>query len=954
MESQALQDLVAEQEAPSRALIEREAPLALISRALSEACEGRGSVVAVEGAHGLGKSSLVSVARTLAADDGLEVLSAQGRELEQDFTFGVLLQLFESRIAAASEEERGRLLSGAARMAVPLFAPGPRQVPDEHSFSILHGLYWLCVNLAAQLPLLLTVDDVDLADATSLRFLLYLTERVQELPIAVVVAHGSALRCPDPDVLWQTTRHPAATGCRLHPLSVQGTARLMRTSLYPQAETDFCRAVHDATGGNPLLLHDLLPQLAGAGIEPVRVSAPEVAAFAPPGLGAAVTARIRPLGEDTEKLVLAAAVLGPGTEVRHAAVLAGLDLTAAAAAADALMAAGVLARDERLTFVHPIVMRALNAEQPPARWAEVHLRAARILAEEEAAPEVIAAHLMNSTRSGSGWAVDALCAAAEDALERGAPAAAVNYLRRALQEPPVRDRRAHVVLQLGRAEATAGNPQAVDRLSEAIERLPDPLDRARTALETGRMLFSLGRLDDAAGAFRRGIDELPREDEGLGELLRAALGTVSRLETARAGLPAAPSVAPKGNDTPGKRAQLAQLALEGALRGDARDEVLELATRALARGALLDDTTADGISYYVAASALTVAEDLQTAEAALTAAVEEARSRGSVLGMATSSYFRSLAIQRRGRVGDASADARAALAAERHGWRLAGAGARAVLADTLVELGDLQAAERLIEESEAHAEEEGEASATRTAFLAARGRLRLLRGEGEEALADFTSAGDYLLALGITNPALSAWRSGAARAHALVGDRDEAVRLAEEELDLARRFGAPGTVGHSLRALAAVQGGPAALELLEEAVRQSEQSQAALERARALIDYGSALRRAGRRRDAREPLRLGLDLAQRCGAAELAGRAMRETTAAGARPRRTAMEGLEALTARERQVAGLAAQGMSNREIAEALFVTVKTVEWHLKHTYAKLGVSSRRELRGAMTDAAQ
>jgi ATP/maltotriose-dependent transcriptional regulator MalT len=508
-----------------------------------------------------------------------------------------------------------------------------------------------------------------------------------------------------------------------------------------------------------------------------------------------------------------------------------------------------------------------------------------------------------------------------------------------------------VVLQLGRAEATAGNPQAVDRLSEAIERLPDPLERARTALETGRMLFALGRFDDAAAAFQRGIDELPPENDGVGDLLAASLATVARLETARTGLPPSPTAVPPGNDTPGERAQLSQLAVEAALRGEPRDEVLELATSALARGALLDDTTADGITYYVAASALIVAEDLQTAEAALTAAVEEARSRGSVLGLATASYFRSLAIQRRGRIGDASADARVALSAERHGWSLAGAGARAVLADTLVELGDLQAAERLIEESEAHADE---TSPTRTAFLAARARLALLRGEGEDALADFRECGDLLLRIGITNPALFAWRSGAGRAHALLGDREQGLALVEEELALAERFGAPGVIGHTLRALAAVKGGPAGLEALEEAVRQSERSQAALERARALVDYGAALRRAGRRRDARDPLRRGLDLAQRLGAAELAGRAMRETTAAGARPRRTAMEGLEALTARERQVAGLAAQGMSNREIAEALFVTVKTVEWHLKHTYEKLGVSSRRELRGALTDAAQ
>jgi DNA-binding CsgD family transcriptional regulator len=128
-----------------------------------------------------------------------------------------------------------------------------------------------------------------------------------------------------------------------------------------------------------------------------------------------------------------------------------------------------------------------------------------------------------------------------------------------------------------------------------------------------------------------------------------------------------------------------------------------------------------------------------------------------------------------------------------------------------------------------------------------------------------------------------------------------------------------------------------------------ESSQAALDRARALVDLGGTLRRAGRRRDARQPLTLGLDLAGRCGARALAQRAREELVAVGARPRRDAATGREALTARESQVAGLAAQGMSNREIAEALFVTVKTVEWHLGHAYEKLGVRSRRELGRAL-----
>ena len=229
-------------------------------------------------------------------------------------------------------------------------------------------------------------------------------------------------------------------------------------------------------------------------------------------------------------------------------------------------------------------------------------------------------------------------------------------------------------------------------------------------------------------------------------------------------------------------------------------------------------------------------------------------------------------------------------------------------------------------------------------------RVHLLRQRPDEALADFIACGGILGAAGATNPSVLPWRSGAARALWVLGDHDEARLLADEELSLARDFGAPGPIGRALRTLAGMEEGPRTVELLEEAVACLEHSPTALERARALVELGSALRRVRRPRDAREPLRRGLDLAQRCGAAELARRAMREVTAAGARPRRTALHGLEALTPRELQTAGLAAEGLSNREIADALYVTLKTVEWHLKHTYGKLGISSRAELAQALT----
>jgi DNA-binding CsgD family transcriptional regulator len=193
----------------------------------------------------------------------------------------------------------------------------------------------------------------------------------------------------------------------------------------------------------------------------------------------------------------------------------------------------------------------------------------------------------------------------------------------------------------------------------------------------------------------------------------------------------------------------------------------------------------------------------------------------------------------------------------------------------------------------------------------------------------------------------SMWvRSGAALALDRLGRHDEAIALLEEELAAARRWGAPGTVGPALRMLGLLRGD---LALLEEAVGVLETSHARLELAKALADLGAALRRERRPSDAREPLRRALEVADACSADGLVEHVRSELYAAGARPRTSALGGVDALTASERRVAGFAAEGQSNRDIAQALFVTPKTVEVHLSNAYRKLGIRSRRELAGAL-----
>jgi len=225
--------------------------------------------------------------------------------------------------------------------------------------------------------------------------------------------------------------------------------------------------------------------------------------------------------------------------------------------------------------------------------------------------------------------------------------------------------------------------------------------------------------------------------------------------------------------------------------------------------------------------------------------------------------------------------------------------------------------------------------------------IELASADGEAALA---AAEDYERhAEPARNPAWVPWRSLKAQALALLDRREEAIELAREEVELAREWGAPTGLGRSLRVLGELLARDGMAEL-EEAAELLEVSSQRIERARALAALGAELRRARRPTDAREPLRRALELCEITGAKALEENVRSELYATGARPRTTALGGVESLTERELRVATLAADGQTNRDIAQALYVTPKTVEVHLSNAYRKLDIASRRELPAALT----
>ena len=929
----------------ARMLLERERELLIIEDAVRRAGAGTGSLLVFEGEHGSGKSALLHEAIAAAERTGALPLRATGAELERDFPFGVALQLLEP-VLEDVEEESG-LFIGPASLARPLFDSGAQpatQLPDKPDFSILHGLYWLAANLAGRQPLLLALDDAHWADPASLRFLLYLCKRLDELPVVVVLAAEPGEPEADTGLLGELTARFAAARVALMGLNEDASEQLVR-SIKDDADDDLCRACHEVTRGNPLYLSLVAAELReqnGSGDSPERVRE-----LGSEPIADRVLARLERLGPDAVALARATAVIGDGLRLRQAASLASLDIDAASAAADRLTAAQVLTLNGRLAFAHPIVRNSVLSSLEPAERSRLRLGAAELLAADGSPPERVASQLLEAQEQGSDWVVQTLIEAAERALAQGAPESAVSYLRRAVIEPPDRELRPRVQLLLGQAEAAVGEPNSLNRLEKAIELLDDPAARASVRLELGRGLHLQGRHREAVRTFKDGLGELDG-DSDLALRLETAHVTARRLS-----YEPVESIDPllarglNGSDTAVARDLLAHAAFESAL-GGGRDAAatIDLAQRALAGGTLLEEEGPHSLSLYLATTALTLAEDLQAAELVLALALDEADRCGSLVAVATASHFRGMTVLRRGRLRDAEADLRSAAGSAPKAWRFALPASHALLAECHLARGDVDSAWREVENADRFASED---DPWLPILLVARGQVQDARGRRDEALDDLRTAGRLGERLGALNPSALPWRSAAAAVLHRAGEEGEAVQLAEEEVQAARAFGAPGPEGRALRVLGTVVGGREGLAHLERAVELLEGSQAALERARAHVELGAALRRARRRSAARVQLQAGGDLAKRCGADQLGARAHEELVALGSRPRRLATTGREALTPRELQVAELAADGLSNRQISERLFVTLKTVEWHLRNSFEKLDVDSRAGLKSSL-----
>ncbi len=937
------------------ALLEREAELQQLRSRIDAAVHGQGAAVAVVGPAGIGKTSLLAAVRDHARSAGLAVLVARGGELERGFSYGVVRQLFERALRELSPRARKTVLGGAAALAAKaLGLAGAAAKPSAATpFTTLHALYWVCANLAERRPLLLAIDDLHWCDEASLRWLAYLQRRVAELPLLVVTAARPPADAAQAELLAGAIADALVQP--LAPLSEAAVAAVVGSTLGSTPQPEFVQACHAATRGNPFLCTTLLSALAEEGVRPEAREAARVIALGASAVSAVVVHRLGRIEPAAAALARAVAVLGNDVELHHAATLAQLSAAQAAAAADALVTQEVLRTQPSLDFSHPLVRAAVHERIPAAERALLHRRAAQLLAGEGLAPERIAAHLLVAEPAGDAATVESLRAAARRAAAHGDARSALSFLRRALREPPAAGLRAALLHELGVAELAAGEmaPAAL-HMDEARSLERDPSARAQIASDLSQALLTPGRYADAVAVLECALDELAGHDRDLALRLEAELYQCAQMQ---------PSLyanvkdrldryaADAGSATRGERGLLAMRATETCLRTGSAAQVRAWCERAFERG-LQGDQDAYASLWGNAAFPLIFADGFAAATRVTQRAVDDAHQRGAPLASVRAFAARSMLHFRQGALLRAASDARTAVELGlTAGYRVALI-PLGVLIESLVESGELAAAQTALHDAGG----DGDGVIAERFFdnwlLHARALLREAQGRSTDAMADFEQLG----ARGehgwrAWNPAMFAWRSNLALLHLRAGQRAQALARAEEEVALAQRWGAPRALGIALRVHAlASEPGARIIERLRQSVALLAPSGAQLEHARSLQELGAAMRRAGQPSAAREPLHAAMELAHRCGAVPLAARAREELLASGARPRRMVRSGIEALSASELRVSRLAAAGMSNRAIAQTLFVTLRTVEVHLTHAYQKLDIASREQLQGVLT----
>nr|WP_107912461.1 AAA family ATPase [Streptomyces chartreusis] len=641
-------------------LFERQTEVEALRAYLSTARTGPGEIVMIMGQPGVGKSRLLDQAHHLVDSTAFRVLRGRGVPLEQEYPFGLVRQLYEPLLLQASVAQRDEWLAGAAADAAKALQSeaGGATVGD---FAVLHGLYWLTANLARTGPLVLITDDLHWADEPSLRFFTYLLPRLEDLPVAMIAA--ARPRQPGASALLDALA--LAPACRLlepGDLSASATTALLSELFGRPPQPRFSEACRRGTGGNPLLLRELVRALAVEGLEPVEAHASRVTEIGSRAVGRRVSLELARLPSIHRRMAEAMAILAPQAPLGLAARLAGTDREQAKAGVAALVSTELLRADEphqegreTYDFIHPLVQQATYDQIPLERRHEYHAAAAHALAQTGAGADRIATHLVRMPPGTTADTVPILRSAAEYALAGGSQKGALSYLRRALKEPLAPRDRLGILTQAAHAAARCDLSAAIEYLREALTLLDDPRAQAELAETLGLALLYTGQDEAAVDVLTAALARLPEKDDDLRRALQAILLNVPTIavgwEHITTQLPALSRLPPART----RGALMLDCMLAAHDTYAANPSGLQRARQAIHDPRLVV-TAREGATMAIGAYFSVVVGDLEEGIAAQSDLIAQARQHGSLTALCQGLNFRALCWLRRGDLTEAQTD----------------------------------------------------------------------------------------------------------------------------------------------------------------------------------------------------------------------------------------------------------------------------------------------------------
>jgi DNA-binding CsgD family transcriptional regulator len=927
-------------------LVERDDLLEEICGLLDDLVAGNSSVTVLDGPVGHGKTALLNgIYQMTRWRPEVTVRYASCSVDEADLPLGVLQQLLGVTFPLGPDDEQPVSAETKPPADAATRAVGP---PGD----VLSGLYG---ELTASTPLVVLVDDLAWCDEPSLRVLTQLRRRLHQIPVMLVLAWSLRDTARRRGHLVDLIQFPGARIRKLRRFGRDGSRALCR-SVFPDASDEVADACHELSGGIPLLLKRLVQALQSGPNTPAP-TVDVVRACLPADVGSVLLTHARRRGPHLEGALRKLSVLRSPVRLDHAATILDTDVVVAADTVAELERLGLARAGGGVVIVPELARRSVLSDLRPSERHEVAARAATVLATEDRVVEA-ARYLVDTYPSGSAANVDLLVRAASRA---GADAGAqsVAFLRRALAEPPqCEEQRLAVLTALGAAELRHDDvARAAEHLAEALAGVLDGEERTLCALQLAHALVVTGRTGEALALLERELAhcELPRnhplvlrmladqvfvafEDQSGPADLERRIGQLPTVRTQ----PLDPVPAPSCEEpvTAAVQAFVAALACRPPRR-----------SLADLRPVLSAEARPSGDGYFglmMIGVVLLCSVELAAADRFFTEMAISSQSRGAPLRESVALWLRALVANRNGRLADArNYNARASRLLERRQcpqWQLP---LLLSAVENACESGSAMPALHLLA---AHGlTEEIPQRWSGGILLAGRGQLRLTDGDFEGGLVDLTNAGQRLVSIGCLNPEVAAWRSMAALGYARLRQFDQAATLAEEEVELAQQWGGPRGLATALWRRGFIVGGAAGIADIETAVELACPKEMPLVRARALMALGKVQHRASRLGAARAALTEAYELATRCEAAGLAGHLSQELLAAGGRPRVRNGARERQLTASEKRVAVLAAQGWTNDGIARELYLARRTVEAHLTSVYRKLDIHGRAQLVTAM-----